>query len=379
MTLREVVSVDGQTLTNVLEVTVGSGSPTNLAALVESAGTASLTLNLPASGGGAQEVSYRCALVRRNADSTAFVEAMSAFAGYYTVSIVPQGASPAAGLPCGNGPMALTVSSDGTVKVSGVLPDRTSFSSSAFAGLRGDPADPDNAVLVVPVVYAAPPDAFGGLLKIRRGSADGAPYVDSYAELEWSKAGGAFDGVDFRLAANPVGGWYDTVVNLQRYYLDRDFTVEAEPVAGIPEGMLPAGYVYTADTTPHGVEAMLAGDVLRAAARKVVKTEDGTRVDFDGSVNAWDVKLSFARGSGLVTGTAAVVSDGERQTTLGTVNHYGILLMNRDPAAPLDADVWTAGFYQFPAGNGWKHSLPFNIRSVTVDRDWSETELPDSE
>jgi hypothetical protein len=74
-----------------------------------------------------------------------------------------------------------------------------------------------------------------------------------------------------------------------------------------------------------------------------------------------------------------VVSDGDTQVMLGTINHFGILLMNRDARAPLDADVWTAGFYLFPAGNGWKHSLPFNIRSTTVDRDWSEAELLDPE
>jgi len=166
-------------------------------------------------------------------------------------------------------------------------------------------------------------------------------------------------------------------LNLQRYYLDLDLSVEAESVEGIPDGMLPAGYTYTVDTVPHGVAATLAGNSLSVAPRVVVK--DGSRVDLSRSVNAWNVTISFKRGSGLVSGTADVVSDGAEQKVLGAVSHYGILLMNRDPKAPLDLDVWTAGFYQFPASNGWRHSLPFNIKSLPVDRDWSEAELPPAE
>ena len=381
-TMYEVVTVGGIPCSNILEVTVGNGSVTNLVALGQLSGRARLTLNVD-DGGVPREVAYTCELVRRNADSSAFVDAMSAFSGYYTASIVPHGAMASAGLPCGNGPMAFTVSADGAVKVSGVLPDGISFSSSAYCALRGDLSDVSDMRLIVPIVSVTSPNAFGGLLEIRHGEVDvdgetvPASYVDSYAELEWNKSGGMFDGSDFSLSANPVGGWYDTVVNLQRYYLNRDFSVEAEPVVGIPAGMLPSGYTYTVDTVPHGVEAMLAGDVLKVAERKIVK--DGSRVDFGSSVNAWNVTLNFARGSGLVRGTATVVSDGDKQVMLGTVNHCGVLLMNRDARAPLDEDVWTAGFFLFPAGNGWKHSLPFNIRSTTVDRDWSEVELPDSE
>ncbi len=376
--------IRGVVCTNVLEVAVGSGSTSNVVALGQSAGTARLTLFVD-DGGIPREVEYTCELVRRNSDSEEFKEAMSAFAGYYTVSIVPYGASAAAGLPCGNGPMAVTVSTDGSVKIAGVLPDRTAFSSSAFCALRGDLSDPSKMDLLVPIVYSASPNSFGGLMRIRYASDDiggvetPACYVDSWTLLGWNKSGGAFDGSDFRIDTNPVGGWYDTVLNLQRYYLDRDFSVEAEPVSGIPEGMLPAGYTYTVDTTPHGVEASLAGDILKTAESSIVKTEDGSRIDFSSSINAWNVTVSFARGSGLVKGTAMVVSDGETQKDLGIVNHCGILLMNRDAAAPLDADVWTAGLYQFPAGNGWKHCLPFNIKSISVDRDWSEVLVPPEE
>ena len=381
-TLQEAVSIGGLDFANVLEVTVGSGSPDNPVALGQSAGSARLVVNID-DNGTAREVEYRCELVRRNADSELFVSAMAPFVGYYTMTLVPYGATAAAGLPCGNGPMAITVSRDGSVKASGVLPDKTSFSSSSFCGLRGDVLDPANAELVVPLAFAAYPNSIGGLLRVKfttadiGGLTDRTSYVDSWKTLEWNKSGGAFDGSDFSLSVCPVGGWYDTVLNLQRYYLDLDLSVEAESVEGIPDGMLPAGYTYTVDTVPHGVAATLAGNSLSVAPRVVVK--DGSRVDLSRSVNAWNVTISFKRGSGLVSGTADVVSDGAEQKVLGAVSHYGILLMNRDPKAPLDLDVWTAGFYQFPASNGWRHSLPFNIKSLSVDRDWSEAELPPAE
>ena len=50
--------------------------------------------------------------------------------------------------------------------------------------------------------------------------------------------------------------------------------------------------------------------------------------------------------------------------------------MNRDSFSPLDTDVWTAGFYQFPASNEWKMSLPFTIKETRIDRDWSEVSIP---
>ena len=53
------------------------------------------------------------------------------------------------------------------------------------------------------------------------------------------------------------------MVNLQRHYLSNAFTVETEPVTGIPEYLLYPGLAYTIDSTPHGVEAVLNGNKIR--------------------------------------------------------------------------------------------------------------------
>jgi hypothetical protein len=45
----------------------------------------------------------------------------------------------------------------------------------------------------------------------------------------------------------------------------------------------------------------------------------------------------------------------------------------------LDEDVWTAGFYSLPVTSNWTFSLPFNIRAIPADRDWTEAEVPQVE
>ena len=191
------------------------------------------------------------------------------------------------------------------------------------------------------------------------------------------RSSSTYDGAGFKLSLSPVGGWYDTVVNLQRYYIDRDFSVETEPVTGIPEYLRYPGVSYVADTTPRGVALKLEGNVLSPVATRFVMEENGRRVDLSASDNPWNVRFAFERGSGLVSGTFAVISDdgASPQQYAATLPHYGILLMNADPKSPL-ADVLTAGFYLLPSSkSGWLLSRPFNVRMKTADHDWSEAEI----
>ena len=196
-------------------------------------------------------------------------------------------------------------------------------------------------------------------------------------KLEWAKDGASstYDGAGFRLSLLPAGGWYDTVVNLQRYYLSNAFTVETEPVTGIPEYLRYPGLAYSIDSTPHGVEAVLNGDELSPVATSFVM--DGRRFDLSKSLNPWGVKFSFNRGNGLVDGTFSLITDNgsDPQGYAATLTHKGVLLMNCDPKSPF-VDLLTAGFYLMPSSkNGWQISRPFNIRATAVDPDWSEAEL----
>ena len=241
-------------------------------------------------------------------------------------------------------------------------------------------ADPGNSskwTAILPIGIYGSEWSFGGNVKIDASSR----IVDSTSVLEWNKEGAqsSFDAQGFGISLSPAGSYYNSLVNLQTYYLERDFTVVAEPVAGLPEEMLPSGQEYTADTMPHGVNVQLMRSGMALSASKLVKKGSSALYDLAASVNPWDVKISFVPETGLLNGTFRAWSDGVVQSQFATCKHYGILMMDRDVRSPLDEDIWTAGFYLLPVTEDWTHSLPFNIRSVTVDRDWSEVAVPEAE
>lgn len=385
----QVVASGDATYTNLLEVSIGAGAVTNGIAVGQLAGTATLTLNVLGTSVGVQEdVLYEAKVFRNCSDSEAFVAAMESYAGYYTVSLVPFGATPAAGVPCGAGYVTLTVDETGLVQGAGLLADGKSLSFSARGQLIGDLSDPRTCAFYVPVFQKASPYCFGGVLKIdwkstvEGGVSYNASTVDSYySTLEWFKDGAtaSYDGLGFALEIRPTGGWYNTLFNLQTYYLNRDFTVEAQPVDGLPSELLPTGCTYTADTMPHGVSTLLNGNAFVPASRVLVSdAENPALFDLAKSVNPWKVTTVFARETGILTGTFKAWNGNAGQ--FKTYSHYGILPMYRDARSPLDANVFTAGFYLMPVTEDWTASLPFDIRFVEYEsRDWSETAIPSAE
>ena len=383
VTLAGTTTIDGVAYENRMELKLFAGDAGDPADLFVSAGSVKLTLNV-SDEGIVKEVTYRGELVRDNSASKPWLAVASRFAGYYTVSLVPYGVSPYDGVPCGNGYLTLTLDETGTAKYAGLLADGTAISGSSRIALRGDIADPANCEALVPFGLYSSPWSLGGVLKLHWAEdADGyvATVVDSGSALEWNKDGAksSFDGDGFRIELRPTGGWYNTLVNLQTYYLNCDFSIEAQAVDGLPAEMLPADKDYTADTMPHGVNATLGRSTLTPDARKLVTKEGSALYDLAASVNPWKVKTAFVPATGLVSGTFRAWSDSATQSQFATLNHYGVLLMNRDAKSPLDDDVWTAGFYLVPVTSDWTFSLPFNIISVEVDRDWNELEPPVAE
>ena len=392
--LTQNVPVDGLVYTNRLVITVGAGALTNAVAIGESAGSVALELNVLGTSVGVQEaVAYEGELFRNCSDSEDFVRAMSAFAGYYTVALVPFGVTPSMGVPCGNGYLTLTVDEAGLVQCAGLMANGKSISLSARASLAGDLSDPAACSLRVPIFQKATAEklsyCFGGVLKIdwnavtEGGVEYPASTVDSRSGLAWfaDGASSSADGFGFGMTIRPTGGWYNTVFNLQTYYLNRDFTVEAEPVDGLPKELLPAGCAYSADTMPHGVTTLLDVNAFVPADRILVyRTDRPDLFDLAKSVNPWKVKTTFTRETGILTGTFKAWSDGSVQSQFATYSHYGILPMYRDPYSPLEETVLTAGFYLMPVTGSWSSSLPFDIRCVEYEsRDWSEVAVPEAE
>ena len=374
------VTYDGLVYSNIVDVVVPSFSLEDPAALSYEWGEAEVRLWLRDASGVPTERVYFCELSRHNADSAVFAQAMESFAGYYTFALAPDGALP--GEPSGNGGMTLTVSTNGIVRFAGTLADGTAVSMASYASLEGDLSNPEKCMLWIPLWASGANYSFGGVVWLVTsdeggGTGDGA-YLASYeTKVEWAKDGASstYDGAGFRSLLHSFGGWYDTEVNLQRYYLDKDFTVETEPVTGIPEYLRYPGLAYSIDSTPHGVDAFLNGNELSPVATSFVM--DGRRFDLAKSLNPWGVKFSFDRGNGLVSGTFNIITDNgsDPQGYAATLTHKGVLLMNCDSKSPY-ADLLTAGFYLMPSSKaGWLISRPFNIRATGADRDWNEAEL----
>lgn len=369
----------GNEYVNKLELSVYCGSKDSVYDLVKGkAGTVRLILNMPDADGLYDAVEYTGDLVRDNSDVAAWKSALSPFVGYYTMALVPEHVNPAQGVPCGNGYIAFTISENGVGTYSGKLADGTDVSGSSKVALRS-PVEGDESLcnLILPIGIYGDKWSFGGKITVSNTNL----VIDSTSKLEWNKEGVAssFDGEGFSISIAPTGGFYNSLVNLQTYYLNRDFSIEAQPVDGIPAEMLPDEFDYTAETMPHGVGAVLTRSSLTPDTRLLVSKEGSVLYDLAASVNPWKVKTSFVPETGLLSGTFRAWSDGKAEQKYTTLNHYGVLLMNRDEYTPMDKDVWTAGFYLLPVTDDWTFSLPFNIRSVTVDRDWFEAVVPEVE
>lgn len=369
-------TVNGIACTHALEIAVDADSLKTGSV----AGSAKAEIWLADPDGVPQKRTYACALLRNNmnADSAMYADAVRRFAGYYTVAAVPVG--PRAGDPLGNTLLTLTVGENGSVKMAGILADGTSVSSSAYGNLV--PCDAGGTALAAPVYASAPDYSFGGILLIRPvlgEDGEKVNVIDSTVELFWSKDGvtSTADGLGFALPLLPSGGWYDTVVNLQRHYLDRDFSVEAEPVTGLPAGLLPSGYGYVIDTMPRDLGVELQGNALSVPAQKfVMETKNPSRIDFAASINPWALNASFNRANGLMSGNFKALSDNREtnvQAYAGTCEYRALLLMNRDEDnSRLDDETLFSGFYLFPVNSNWKLSMPFGVRAMAIDPDFSE-------
>ena len=398
-TLTQVQKAGTVVYTNTLEILMTDAATNNLVALGSAAGTFVLTMAVPdAKGSGVQEdVVFTGNLWRDNSKVPEVMAAQEAFVGYYTVALAPSGTSDEA--PQGYGYLTLTVDAKGKVKVAGALADGTKASGSATAALAGSvSASPDNLnrELVVPFALIKSPYCLGGEIRIfLQEDEDGGvtPVVDSTAYLTWNNddAAATYGGeTGWRETVTPVGGWYNTIINLQAYYLNCTFQLDVSD--DLPDELLADGYSFAASCSPNGMGVDVSGDTVSVEKKTLVKQEgSSTLVDLETSANPWDVKVSFKRATGIVGGTFSVWSEGTDargnlvQKEIKSLKHDGVLILSRDTDAPIAEDVWTAGYYLAPVTlksgtktRKWNCSRPFSIRAVDqgeIDwwaNDWGE-------
>ena len=358
--------------------------------------SAELVLNVPdAKNNGCQEeVHYAGELYRNNAKVQGYLNVVTNFTGYYTVALAPEWVSSADGVPAGNGYFTLTIDNKGTAKAAGLLADGTTklSLSAAACGIVEDASSSSGYAMMVPLYYAKAPAVFGGTLRLFAND-DGAVVVDSSNALLWNNDNPAltyYGEEGYRLSLDPVGGWYDTVANLQSYYLTRAFEVSAADVSEFYVEALTANkatqdFDYSFEAQPGGTAVDLSGNAFSTKKRSLAAA--GSLYDLASSVNPCNVQVKFARATGLVSGTFSLWSasaDGSQQKELSGLKHFGILVMNRDSASPLDSEIASAGFCTQTVKvtdenpetgrktqRSWTASLPFNILGVDQgEPDW---------
>ena len=379
------------TVTNMLIVTVASGATAAEGDWLSAGGSAVLVMNVPDSNnkGYQEEIIYRGDLYRNNAKIQDYLTAVTNFTGYYTVALSPDCVSAADGIPAGNGYLTLTIDNKGAVKVAGMLADgatKPSLSVPACA-LKADSESANGYSMYVPLFSVKAPSLFGGTLRLYARE-DGAVVVDSSQTLYWNNDNPklTYSGEEgYSITISPVGGWYDTVVKLQTYYLDYLFQVGTADINEFPAETVDSGYQIVTDVQPNETGVDLAGDVFSTPKKALVK--NGKFYDLEGSVNPCNVQLKFARATGLVTGSFSLWSekeDGSAQKELTGIKHNGVLLLSRDAFAPLADDVISAGFCTKAVKvtdenaetgkkttRSWTFSLPFNLVGIDQgDIDW---------
>lgn len=386
------------TMTNILTVTVATGATGTEGDWLKAVGTAELVMNVPDSNnkGYQEEIVYRGSIYRNNAKIQDYLTAVTNFTGYYTVALAPEAVSASDGIPAGNGYLTLTVDNKGTVKAAGMLADGTTKPSLSVAAcaLVQDDSSANGYSMRVPLYFAKSPAVFGGEIRLYADES-GVVVVDSSEPLVWKNDNAKLTYLGeegYSIDLDPVGGFYDTVINLQAYYLNYLFEVGTVDISEFPAETAESGFRIVTDVQPNGAEVNLAGDVFSTAKKSLVK--NGKLTDLVASVNPCNVQVKLARATGLVTGSFSTWSekeDGSAQKEIAGIKHNGVLLLSRDAASTLPDEVVSVGFFTKAVNvtdvnettgktskRSWTCSLPFNLISIDqgeIDwwaEDWGE-------
>lgn len=396
--LQLVQKVNNVMYTNTLMVTVNAGRTETAGDWLRAGGEVELTMNVPDANlkGVQEEIRYTGELFRNNAKIQDYLTAVTNFTGYYTLAL-DSGATVAEGLPAGNGYLTLTIDNKGTAKVAGQLADGLTKPSLSVAACAIRPYGElaNGYALEIPVFFAKSPACFGGVLRLTAIDDPEQPsgaltrvVVDASRTLIWNnddpattyanEEGYRFDNVI------PCGGWYDTVVNLQAYYLNYALSVGTADISEFPTEPLTSGYVY-ATVQPDGFAQSFSGNALVTTKKTLVKS--GTLVDLEQSINPCNVQVKVARATGLVTGSCSLWSeseDGLKQKEMTGLKVFGVVVLGRDPYASLTEEIIAPGFVtqnvkltdynettKRTTTRNWTFSAPFNLVGEDQgDVDW---------
>lgn len=327
-----------------------------------------------------------------NKSNDAFIARLGEFSGYYTVALANPNAQQ--GEPKGNGYLTLTLDAKGKVKIAGLLADGTSYSASSVAACLHGFADGTTAMRV-PLYACKSPYVFGGWLEFKTREGEEKPVVcfdSSESAIIWKNdnAASTKDGKNgYSLPLYPVGGWYDLVKNLQRWYLDYEFATDLPTWDDDFGELLAEGYKgYAFAANPLGQNVNVVGDTMSVVKQSLVKDATKKLNDWEKCANASNVKLAFKRATGVVSGTFDLWYEGVNakgafeQKSMTGLKHNGVLILSRGDEGYIDDGVLTTGFYLGPKmtykegtkSRSWTGSYRFDIKATKVERDWTEVE-----
>lgn len=410
-TTKAKISGKTKSYTNSLTLEIDDYVTTNAVALAQARASVELQMQVLNAKKTAvtADVAYAGDMIRNSGGTALGKTALADFAGYYTLGLVPFGVSAADGIPTGCGYLTLTVGATGAVKVSGVLADGTSVSFSTFAQLCGETlANPRQCRLMIPVGVSVSAYAISGYLVIGYESegAECPVVIPEGCHINWVRNAStavALDGKGFTMELAPTGGWYDKVVNLQAYYLERGFAIQAADDPGdLPIEALASGYKFSTSEiglesalhylpTPMNLALRFVGNTAKVDARKLVKNKTTGLYDFEQSINPWNATFKFTRATGIISGTFSawewvfknddIQAFATKQKEITKLTHKGVWLYSRDSSSdsPLREDAVSAGYFLMPTSANskkWKASLPFNVIAATQDNEWFEAENP---
>ena len=354
---------------------------------------------------------HQVELFRNNWDSAYMKKLLAAFAGYYTVSLPVAATRDESTAPLGSGYVTLTVGAGGSAKLSGVLADGNAWSSATTLLYRDaiDTNDTSFADKTADVYLYAAPSSYagsGGLCGLLRITVGGTLYDNTIgcpdgSTNQWWNArptsvygatGTAVtDATGFLSQLDAAGGYYDTVMNLQTYYLNKTLTFRDSVLASAPDtatvDRLPSdydgrngssGYALLSEEAgllPFGTRLVVGAKSLAAAAKSVATNEADLAsnslldcIDFSESENVAGLTLSLTRATGLLTGAFDLVYEREnadgafaRRTRRVSIKGVHTPARPREPADDPSAGVQGAGFYLIPDTGAYLDATGRNI------------------
>lgn len=400
-------------VTNRLELTACAGASGDWAAL-DTPMSAKLTLSVPRIDGKTVVTNavWEGFAMRNNSSGSLVKPELAKFEGYYTVALKPDDVEDgdATGVE-GYGFVTLTVDDKGGVKYVTFLPDASvdhdaedKSRSATAVYVSPEASGVDGGELLVPIYYGKSTWAFGGWLRLRYDSEQGLPVVSDNQDgevcsmpLRWVNAVSAttYAGEGYSLHLAPVGGFYDTVVNLQRYYYDLGFNtfIPSENFLQFSEYLASAfgdeEYMLAypgmkEDGSDEQVDLTLAKNKFEVDARELVY-RDNKMIEWFKSINPCNVKISNSRATGIYSGSFQLFSGNDDpgfesvKTRIATPNFKGVLLFSRDPeTAVIDPEVVAPGAIYAEVKTDEekprtvKVTTPIEIRTAEMEKPWTE-------